>query len=136
MQPQIVTGLFEFEIYKQPSEIFAVVLNAVIQWLDMWLLKKAFDFFAQLTTAFSGNYFHFRDPFFDGFFKSITQRFVNCLAIIVDIMQIEFDPSHFSKIQAVELILDFGLRIADLSVLIDARLRFFKSSVFVRCKCG
>ena len=76
----------KFKIYKQPPEVFGIVLYAVIQRFDVWLLQKAFNFLAKLATSFARNDFHLPDLFVDCIVESLLQRLINGPGIVVDVV--------------------------------------------------
>src|SRR4051812_13290113 len=84
----------KLEIDEQPSEVFAVVFDAVVAFLDVRQLKEALYLLAQLSAAFAGDYLHFLDTIFNGLFESFFQGLVNCLAVVVNIMEVDFNAGH------------------------------------------
>ena len=60
----------------------------------MRLLQISFNLFSQLPASLAGNNFHFADPFFNSFPERVIKGFVNSLAIIINIMQIDPDLCH------------------------------------------
>ena len=55
------------KVYKKSSEIFAIFIYAVIEFLYIRPVKKTQNMFLQLATTFAWDNFYKRDTFFNGF---------------------------------------------------------------------
>ena len=82
------------EMHEQPPEVVAVLVDAVVHLLDVWLLQEADHLLLELTTAFARDDLHDGDPLVHCFLHDVVQRAVDVLPLVEDIVEVEFQFGH------------------------------------------
>ncbi len=83
--------LLPTEVDEEATEIFAVLLDAVVERFDLFLLEEPQNVFLELSRSFARNDLDHRRVLLHCFFDNIVQRFVNIAPFIEDVVQIEFE---------------------------------------------
>ncbi len=89
------------EADKQPSEILAVLINAVILGLDVFLLKEPDDGLLQLSAAFARDDLYQRNAFLHRLIDHAVQLCIDLLAFVEDLVKIEHQLCHGKKLRRV-----------------------------------
>ncbi len=84
----------KLKINKQPAEVFAVFIDAVVFLLDMLLIKKSEYALLKLAGSFSGDDLHSFDLFLDRLVDDPLQLTVDLVSFIVDVVQVELQFGH------------------------------------------
>lgn len=79
---------------KDATEILVVFLNTMIQLFNVALIQKAQHFLFELPAAFAGDNFDQLNFLGDGFLHDAIEFGIDLAAVIVDVMQIEFEFGH------------------------------------------
>ena len=87
-----------FETHEQSAEIPAVLINAMILGLDVFLLQEPDHFLLQLSASFSWNDLDDRNALFNGFINNIIQGLIDFPALVVNFVKIEFEFCHLSEL--------------------------------------
>lgn len=80
--------------YKQPPEILAVLINAMILGLDVLLLQKSDHLLLQLPAALARNDLDDGNTFLNRLINNVVQGLVNFPALVVDIVEVEYEFGH------------------------------------------
>lgn len=75
---------------EDATEIFVVFFHAMIQLFDMVLIQEPQHFFLELTAALAWDNFNKIDLSVNCFFHDLVEFFVDQIAFVVNIMQIQF----------------------------------------------
>lgn len=86
------------EADKQPPEILAVLVNAVILGFDVLLLQKTDHRLLQLTTALARDDLYQRDTVLNGLIDHAVQLGIDLLPLVEDLMKVEHQFRHGPKI--------------------------------------
>lgn len=81
---------------KQAPPIFRILFQPMIQLPNVLLLKKPQHAFFQLAAALARNDFDLIDPFGNGLIQYILQGLFDLVALIKNIMKIQFQFRHGS----------------------------------------
>jgi hypothetical protein len=82
------------EMDEDAPEIFVVLLDTVIQGADVLLVEEAQHALFELTAAFAGDDLDQRYFLLDGLVHDALQLGFDFIALVVNIMQIEFQFCH------------------------------------------
>ncbi len=84
----------KLKIDKQPPEILAVLINAVVFLFDMLLVEKLQYPLFQLSGAFSRDDLHGFDFLLNRLVDDILKLPVDLVAFVVDVVKVEFQFGH------------------------------------------
>ena len=87
------------EAYEQAAEVLAVLIDTMVEFLHLWLLKVSDHLLLQLATALTGNDLQYLNSTIYTMFHGLFQSPVDLPAFIVDLMQIEFVSRYFNRSQ-------------------------------------
>ena len=82
------------EVDKDAAEILAVFVDAVILGADMGLIQKAKNPFFELAATLAGNDLDQGNAFIHRFFDDAVQLGVDGVALVVDVVEIQFELCH------------------------------------------
>ena len=82
------------EMHEDATEVLVVLLNAMIQRADMFLIQEAQHFLLELPAALARNDFNQSNLAIDGLSYDAVKFHINQTAAIINIMQIEREFSH------------------------------------------
>jgi len=85
---------------KKPSEILAVLVNAVILGLDVLLLQESDDGLLQLSAALAWNDLYQGNAFLHRLIDHAVQFRINLLAFVEDLMKVEHQLCHVTKVRS------------------------------------
>jgi hypothetical protein len=86
--------ILELEMDEYPPEIFVILLNTMVQFLDMSLVQEAQDLFLELAASLPRDYLDKCNFLFDCFFHNTIKFRVNMIAAVVNVVQVEFEFGH------------------------------------------
>ena len=75
---------------EDSTEVVRVLLDAVVESLDLLLVKEAQDVLFQLSASLAGNDLNEAYSLLDGLIDDLVQRAIDVPATVVDVMKIEF----------------------------------------------
>lgn len=84
----------EFEVDEDASEIFIVLFEAMIQFLDLWLVQEPQYFLLELPTAFAGDDLNEFDFPVNRFLHNPIKFRVDLIAAVVYVVQVQFKLCH------------------------------------------
>jgi hypothetical protein len=86
------------EVNKDPAKIAVVFFKAVIESANMRLVEKSKHMFFELATAFARNNLDQCDSLRDCFLDNSVQLYINLIAAVVNIVQIQHEFCHQDSI--------------------------------------
>lgn len=93
--------LLKLEVNKNPSEVFIVLLESMVELLNVSLIKKAQNLLFELSTSLTGNDLDETDFLFKRLCNNAIEFRVDLVAAIVDVVQVEFKLCHsFSAVES------------------------------------
>ncbi len=90
-----LSGSFEPEVDKDTAKILVVLLQAMVQLLDVFLFQETDDAFLELAAALARDDLNELDPLGYGLIDHAVKLRINGIALVENIMEVEFELGHF-----------------------------------------
>ncbi len=84
------------EVNENPSEVFVVLLETMVERADVWLIEKTQHAFLELATAFARDNLYQFDAPVDRLLHNTVEFGFDFVTAVVDVVQVQFQLCHES----------------------------------------